>query len=770
MKHDLRSVGRDPVREIYEVLMVDPAWSERAVDWRVHREDLLGPFERKRKVGRRALAAVLDVPEGEVDLARYLYAVELCVLFLARQRLQNCIEALRQHGLMVSWPEDLSVPALGANSQALDQLATRLHFDENLLVASENPAADFGRLIEQLVPKQIRHTTGAYFTPAWLADELVELTLEANGGQFDRNVRLLEPSCGPGVFLCSLVNRLVAMDQIDAELDLAGHGVLVGYEFNELWAFVARVSLLELQSSITNPKLCDVAVLSWHRCVRHSDFLAEAVGRERRSPTETRQLDLLTSARSTADGAVDKRFDLIVGNPPWVNWEYLPVGYRAEILELWPRLGIFDLKALEKANSKEDVASLFTIAALRLFGTETATIGFLLPQSLLQSSLLGRGLRTVIGRQDSGINTIRVDEWTALRPFGDAANNTISMIATNQGVTQFPVPWKRYLPDGDVADLLATPTSTEPGASWLAAPANEIAMLARVEGPNAYRGRTGVFTGGANAVYYVDPLDIDSEGIVRIRNVTDRAKRRVASVEADIEPDLLYPVVTGRDVRFWGFECSKHLICPHTAETRMSALTPDVLGEVAPRTLAYLQGFSNVLSERKGFAGWERARLDEAFYAIQRIGSYSFAPFKVSWKYISSTFVVAVVTEVETDYRGAIPPLVNDKVMSIGLWDEEEAFFVGALLSAFPFRRFVESHMVSTQISPSVVKNLRLPKFDPANGIHEELSIRCKEGHDFVARSDAESAQKCLNEVNALTFEMLEISDVPLSSQFDAPL
>ena len=440
MKHDLRSAGRDSVRQIYEALTADAAWLGRVLGWRVHREKLSGQFERKREVRRGALAAILDVPEGEVDLARYLYAVELCVLFLARHRLQNCIDALRQRGLGASWPEDLSVPALGASSKALDQLAAQLHFDECLLIPSENPAEDFGRLIEHLVPKQIRHTTGAYFTPAWLADELVDLTLEATGGRLDRNLRLLEPSCGPGVFLCSLVNRLVALDQIDAELDLAGHGVLVGYEFNELWAFVARVSLLELQSSITNPKQSDFAVLSWHRCVRHSDFLEEAMGRERRSPVETRQLNLLTSAPGGSDGAVDERFDVIVGNPPWVNWEYLPVDYRAEISGLWPRLGIFELKALEKANSKEDVASLFMIAALRLFGTETATIAFLLPQSLLQSSLLGRGLRTVIGRQDSGVNVLRIDEWTALRPFGDAANKTDQRDCDESGCDTVPGP------------------------------------------------------------------------------------------------------------------------------------------------------------------------------------------------------------------------------------------------------------------------------------------------------------------------------------------
>ena len=36
-----------------------------------------------------------------------------------------------------------------------------------------------------------------------------------------------------------------------------------------------------------------------------------------------------------------KRFDFVVGNPPWVNWESLADEYRAETKRLWRDYGFF---------------------------------------------------------------------------------------------------------------------------------------------------------------------------------------------------------------------------------------------------------------------------------------------------------------------------------------------------------------------------------------------------------------------------------------------
>src|SRR5262249_39507433 len=34
-------------------------------------------------------------------------------------------------------------------------------------------------------------------------------------------------------------------------------------------------------------------------------------------------------------------FDYVVGNPPWVNWESLPAGYRQQSAHLWNSYGLF---------------------------------------------------------------------------------------------------------------------------------------------------------------------------------------------------------------------------------------------------------------------------------------------------------------------------------------------------------------------------------------------------------------------------------------------
>jgi hypothetical protein len=744
-------------------------------DWVRRREAMTGPFERKRRVPRAPLARAVGVSESDFDLYLYLFSVEVWVLLVARERLLRCVEPNQGSAADTPWPIDLDVPDLGLAPSLFDLLARRVREDDTVKrTTSNNPAYLYSEAIERLVPKQIRHTTGAYFTPPWLADRLVRQVLDTVCLPA-RVVRgYLEPSCGTGIVLCSLLKELDERRLIDPSAPLTTSQRVVAYELNELWAFVAKVALLELQLSIALERGASTPSLSWHRCVRGEDFLFDANRFAHGSRRSDGQLDL-PYEDSYASIQATKRFDVIVGNPPWVNWEYIPEMYRSKIADLWPKLGIFQLRSLDKANSKEDIASLFTIAAMSLYGAQEAVLGFVLPQSLFQSSLLGRGLREATVRKASSLQVLQIDDWSDCNPFGGASNHTVTIVASNQGPTKFPVPWRVHPGPNDKTshspiEMLAVPASPDPGAPWLVAPAIEHEMLKLVRGQNPYRARTGVFTGGANAVYYVEPMAVEAGGHVRIRNVIERAKRKAGSVEATIEPAYLYPIVTGRDLSFWSYECSKHLICPHTAETRMSAVLPDELRDQAPLTFNYLDSFREILMDRGGFAGWEKSRLDEAFYAIQRIGVYTFADYKVCWKYIASTFVLAVVGCVNTIYRGTVAPLVNDKIMSISFENKAEAFYVCGILSSYPFRRFVESQMISTQISPSVIKNLCVPLYEPANPIHAEISRFCEEGHSHVMSGELELARKCIDGINRLVFESSGLREMPESAHDDDPM
>lgn len=73
-----------------------------------------------------------------------------------------------------------------------------------LELAPENARDLLKKLYHSLLPRQIRHDLGEYYTPDWLAERLIRQTLgEADLG--DATKRVLDPACGSGTFLVILI-------------------------------------------------------------------------------------------------------------------------------------------------------------------------------------------------------------------------------------------------------------------------------------------------------------------------------------------------------------------------------------------------------------------------------------------------------------------------------------------------------------------------------------------------------------------------------------
>ena len=62
----------------------------------------------------------------------------------------------------------------------------------------------FGEFYQAVFPRVVRHGLGEYYTPGWLAEHLLEVAGYA--GTPDQ--RLLDPSCGSGIFLLQAIRRL----------------------------------------------------------------------------------------------------------------------------------------------------------------------------------------------------------------------------------------------------------------------------------------------------------------------------------------------------------------------------------------------------------------------------------------------------------------------------------------------------------------------------------------------------------------------------------
>jgi len=274
-----------------------------------------------------------------------------------------------------------------------------------------------------------------------------------------------------------------------------------------------------------------------------------------------------------------------------------------------------------------------------------------------------------------------------------------------------------------------------------------------------------VFTGGANSVFYLEPQGPTRNGQQSFRNITERAKRKTEAVTVRLEHDLVYEIVRGRDVNKWCVVPGSYLLCPHTAETRMHALSPEYIQGTYPLVWHYLQRMRPVLEARKGFAGWEKQFLDEAFYAIQRVGEYTFAPYKVAWRYIALDFIVAVVGP---DVAGR-PRLCNDKVMFVPVSSPEEAYYLCGVLSSSPVRWTVISTVKNTQISTSAITGIRVPRFEAGNALHSDISAACRAGHEDVAAGRLQSAQEKLSVVSTLTGRLFGYNDRDLRC-FEAEL
>jgi hypothetical protein len=362
-----------------------------------------------------------------------------------------------------------------------------------------------------------------------------------------------------------------------------------------------------------------------------------------------------------------------------------------------------------------------------------------------------------------------------IKPFENATNSTAILFIQKNQANKYPVPYymwekkktsKRYslnsydrlseiMAHVNIDSMIAMPAIKDDITSiWITAKKDALDAIQGVLGTNNYKARTGIFTGGANAVYWMEIHDKTINDTVLISNITQRAKRKVEYVKCEIEPEYVYPLVQGSDIQKWKVSTKAYILCPHTALTKMKPVEEEVLKKEYPLTYKYLYHFKEDLDNRKGFAGWEKQIQKENFHSILRVGEYTFAKYKVAWRYIATEFITAVISDIDDCFLGRKLLIPNEKVMYISTDDETEAYYLCGILSSDPVTFCVKSYMSPTSISTHVLEKLNIPMFEPKNNRHLEIAKLCKEGHQT---DNAKQRNKLLSEINILVADLYSI-------------
>jgi methylase of polypeptide subunit release factors len=449
-------------------------------------------------------------------------------------------------------------------------------------------------------------------------------------------------------------------------------------------------------------------------------------------------------------------FDFVIGNPPWVNWESLSDSYRAKTLPLWEKYGLFSLSghAARLGGGKKDLAMLFTYACLDDYVKDGGRLGFIITQTLFKTKGAGDGFRRFQLGDKAHFKVFQVDDLSDFQPFEGATNRTAIVTFQKGRPTTYPVPylyWRKkdkqsISLDDDLDEVLTKVTVKQweakyispdkPNSPWLTARPKAVNALRKALGQSDYRAYAGSFTGGLNGVFWIEIPEQPkrNDGLVLIRNLYNVGKTKVKQTEQAIEPDLIYPLVRGRDVGKWMAKSSCHILLAQDTEKRIG-IDENWMKQNLQETYTYLKKFERELKTMRK-SGVVRDLIKRgAFYSMFAIGEYTLAPYKVCWREQAAFFTASVTgsSKVVSKNKVIIP---DHKLMFVPLDNELEAHYVCAAINSSPSVLIVKSYAIETQTSTHVLENVRLPKFDAKNKLHHRLAELSENAHAIAAESE----------------------------------
>ncbi len=676
----------------------------------------------------------------------------------------------------------------------------------------------FKKLYQYLVPKQIRHSLGEYYTPDWLAQLVLnEINYDGNPAK-----RLLDPACGSGTFLVLVIKQIKKyqsehfLDKGDMLNEITNN--IVGYDLNPLALLASRTNyLIAIGDYIRHRKtgkiripvfLADSIMVERKKSLYEEVFILRTVVGEFKIPVALAEKGQLDNILSTVEECVkndfgqedlkarlkkesaelteqeielladlyaqlaelekkDKnriwvrvlknsfapifegKFDYVVGNPPWINWENLPAGYRDITRSLWESYGL-----LEKAPGggmgkiRRDIASLFVVRSFDKYLLEKGTLGFLIPFNILKNQG-GLGFRKYLYHYTKVIKTHELSE---LYPFEGATNRT-GIIFIRGGKSRFPIPCETWQYGKTVGidqestldqvmkltkrfDMSLFPIEKNvPGSPWMVCTDKSHTGIRKVIRQSGYEGHEGVNT-ALNGVYWLKVISPQPKGAL-VENIVENTKiEGIKTIRDVLEGDHIYPLLRGRDVQKWRQLPVQYILVPHDPQTG-KPLDEHSLRIGTPRTYAYLRRFQKKLENRSLHKIWGKGN---PFYTLYGIGDYSFAPFKVVWKDIAGKisakgeFGGAVVVKTPDDQYFGIKAIIPDTTaMCIECSSEDEAYYISAIMNSI-YTRFIAMSYSVLHVRTHILRYIGIDEYDPSSPYHVSLSKLARRAHGLAER------------------------------------
>jgi N-6 DNA Methylase len=329
-------------------------------------------------------------------------------------------------------------------------------------------------------------------------------------------------------------------------------------------------------------------------------------------------VELVEGNIATADfitAEIPARYDILVGNPPWINFTDLPHDLKAKWGPAYLRYQLVkDKREVLLGASRADVATLVLKKALDEVLADGGRAAFFVPLSVFFNSGANDRFRPF----PSSAHRYRV---VRLWDFG--AETVFQGVSTRYGAALFDRRHAQTWPvETDVRSGGAWRTSYSAAGDFQSGPWRQRGTP-DIDGPGlpvieidpSQKPRQGVNTCGANDIFIFE------------RNGNEL--RNGFGDERELDEDLLFPLMNAANFGRPRNGRQRWILLPHDARTgRPLAWT--AIAQYA-RVAAYLSEYREALQRRKGTL--INAHIGRGvWWALLGVGPYAFAPWKVAWE------------------------------------------------------------------------------------------------------------------------------------------
>ena len=230
----------------------------------------------------------------------------------------------------------------------------------------------FGDLYQELIHSDSRHDAGEYYTPKWLVQNIIDDIWGKieNLFQKTKHVRILDPSCGSGIFLIYILNKGINLGIFSTVDDIICS--IYGFDINNLSLNMAKANFLLILILNPNLNIIDLTELKINP-FRNINTLITINSKKK----------LENYLEGTMQPDVFNSFDILIGNPPWLTLKSIQNLNYQEVI----KNQFFSYKLITKKQThlftQLEIASLFYNKSIDLYLKQKGLICFVMPKSVI---------------------------------------------------------------------------------------------------------------------------------------------------------------------------------------------------------------------------------------------------------------------------------------------------------------------------------------------------------------------------------------------------